>query len=140
MAITVQNSYSHLATQISNNIPNTSTCDNVKKFDPATIMMLISLIVSIVKCWMNKKLSKQAAIQKCRNPNLVDRFLLNRMINKTLDNSDRPIFFGDGYSWYKANLKTALYQTGMGANIDTLDQLLKDYDETQKVVDVVKKK
>jgi hypothetical protein len=134
----LDNSYSALATKVSNRVQKAKSLDNSKMFDPATILLIIRIIVEIVKCYLNRrKLTVKEALEKAKNPNLGDRIRLGIILAKTLDKSDRVKYFGNSYTKLRVGLMDELMTVGEGVTEEDANKLLDDYKATEAAIKAV---
>ena len=61
-------------------------------FDPATITLIVSLIINLVRLWWSCR-GKKSAIKQIKKPSLLFKFFLKREISKNLKGKHRQYVY-----------------------------------------------
>lgn len=129
-----RNSYSRLANEICLSMRSNKDID-VKALDPITIWMIIQIIYQIVKCYINKKMSKKEALDMVNEPGLLQKALLRSMINRTVKAHNRRIGSDVSHEAFKRELYSELLKIGKTGTITGLKRLEEDMPEISKYLE-----
>lgn len=129
----VDNKYSELAKSIYSDVIKNKEV-NIKTFDPFTILTIISIIIQLVKCYMNKKKTTSEVLNMCKKPNMLERLLLRRFIRKAVNEKKDNIVFGANIPVFNDELYTQLLSKGRILTVVDIETLTAQFEETRKIV------
>ncbi len=103
---------------------------NVKQLDPATIMIIIKIITTIIQCYLDRKVSAEEAVELSKNPGFFNTFIVNRLIAKELKKHKAEL--GSNPSEVKKEIKTQVYEIGKKVNTDKVYKAVACLNDTVK--------
>lgn len=126
----LNNTYSDLAISTVALTQKRSGLDKVRCFDPLTIITIISIIIKIIQCYMNRKLSAEQAVQKSIKPNFLDRIILRKIVKTGLDTKTIKSYFKDSHPKFVEETTKSLMENGKLATVEKMQKLVDQYKET----------
>lgn len=129
------NLYVEVASKVLNSMKSNKDID-LKTFDPMTIWMIIQIIYQVVKCYMNKKMTPKSAIAMVNNPNLLERALLKKLMNKAIRDHKRLVGSETSQKAFKAELYGKLLELGQNGTVSDLERLQAELPEVEEKLNV----